>query len=222
MKQLANIESTRHIQIVDALRYSLELERKAFLSIKSALRKIERADDGKGHPNHSVTLHAFSSAWAVIDTAHRIRGLITQVPGLSQKSPEIQVFVRSTATVEDFRHLYQHLNSVIPKINGMTNPIMGVLSWVSSNPSDSFTVFLGTGSKETQIHSVSIDTWNNCFAQNLLFSAGNKDIELDKLHSQCQAVSKFLNAWLKSKGYLSKESTKVGVFRFNIRPRSNN
>lgn len=217
MKALANVEPTRLNHILDALRYSLELEKKAYHSLSRAFRKIEASDDDKGHPNHTLALNAFSNAWSILDTAHRIRGLITQVPALSQRTPDIQVFIRSTLAVEGFRHLYQHLNSEIPKVKGTTNPIMGVLSWVTKNPSNSITIFLGTGTNETRVHTVSLDTWTGRFAHNLLFSAGNKDIELDQVHSRCRALSKILDKWLVSKAMLSTESAKVSVIRFHIR-----
>ncbi len=216
MEQLCNITSTKEILILDALRYSLEIEHKAYIALKKSLRKIEKAHDKELHSNHSVTLNILSNAWALVDTTYRIRGLVTQVRGLSQKSQELQVFLRSTASINDFRNLYQHLNSEIPKISGTTNPIMGVVSWVTSNPADSITAFLSTGSTEIQAHTVAYDNWNHCFAQVLLFSAGNKDIELDKLHVQCKSIAKHLKNWLKQKNYLSKESAKANIIKFRV------
>lgn len=217
MKQLHNIASTKEILILDALRYSLEIERKAYVSLKRSLKKIEKTHEKEVHPSESVTLSALLNAWVIVDTTYRIRGLVGQVKGLSQKSQELQVFLRSTASIKDFRDLYQHLNSEIPKITGATNPIMGVVSWVASNPADSLTVFLSTGSAEIQAHTVAYDNWNHCFAQKLLFSAGNKDIELDKLHMQCSSITKYLKKWLKSKNYLSNEPLKPSIIKFGIR-----
>ncbi len=85
MRTLRNFGSTRHVLIVDALRYTLLLEQKAFTSMCRALRRIENDDDGTGHPNRALTLTALSAAWNIVDTVNRLRGLVRQVPRLSQR-----------------------------------------------------------------------------------------------------------------------------------------
>ncbi len=67
MRTLSNFGSTRHVLIVDALRYTLLLEQKAFTSMCRALRRIENDDDGTGHPNRALTLTALSAAWNIVD-----------------------------------------------------------------------------------------------------------------------------------------------------------
>ena len=202
--------------IVDALRYTLLLEQKAFTSMFRALRRIENDDDGTGHPNGALTLTALSAAWNIVDTVHRLRGLVRQVPKLSQKSPEVQLFIRNTSFIAEFRNVYQHLNTVIPKIEGTTNPIMGVLSWVTKDPTKSITVFVGTGSPDINFHTLVLDTWKMEFAQRFLFSVGNKDIDLEEIHDSCKRFRNFFNSWLDQNGYLSEEEATVGVMRFQI------
>jgi hypothetical protein len=215
MKGLANIASTREVLLLDALRYSLELERKEFLSLKASLRKIERKVSENLPLSDSLTLKALSSSWSIIDTVHRIHGLVAQVPRL-QRASEIRAFRRATLEIKDFRNLYQHLNTEIPKINGPTNPIMGVLSWVI-NPQDSITVYLGSGTPEIHAHTLAIDTHNGCFAQNLLFSSGNKGIELDRIHSDCRTLAKFVEKWLKQYNNLSDIESEPSIIKFGIR-----
>jgi hypothetical protein len=215
MHGLRNFQGTRYTLIVDALRYSLVLEYRAYAAISRALRAIER--DRRLHPSEARALSAINNAWHIVDVVHRVRGLITSVPGLPNKTPEVQVFLRNTAPTEDFRNLYQHLNSEIGKIRTTTNPIMGVLSWVTQNPSKSITMFLGTGAADIQVHTVALDTWRGEFAQTRLFSAGNRDLELDKIHAGCKRIGSYLNEWLRSNNKLAEEEMKVGVFRFDLR-----
>lgn len=217
MKGLRNFSSTRHVLVIDALRYSLVLERKAYSVFSRAIRTIEKQDDGKGHPKESHALLAIGSAWEIIDIVQRARGLLTQVSGLPQKSPEVQLFLRNTARAEDFRNLYQHLNTALAKLKGATNPVMGAVSWVTKNPNHSITIFVGTGTPDVQVHTVAFDNRELRFAQQLLFSAGNKDIELDKLHLSTQRLFRFLNEWLRSEDHLSQDAMKVGVVRFQIK-----
>jgi len=217
MKQLKGIAATRHVLVIDALRYSLHLEKRAFSSLRRALRTIEKSDDGRRHPAETPSITAIGSAWGILDIVHRLRGLITQIAGLAQKNPEVQLFLRKTAQTEDFRNIYQHLNSAISRISGKTNPIMGVISWVTRNPQRSITLFLGTATADIEAHTVAYDTWEHKFAQQLLFSAAKKDIELDKLHASCLRIEKFIDDWLEFKGYLSREDTKVSIIRFQIK-----
>ena len=216
MKNLANFGSTRHVFIVDALRYTLLLEQKAFTSMCRALRRIENNDDGTGHPNRALTLTAISAAWNIVDTVHRLRGLVRQIPELSQRDPEVQLFIHSTSLIEDFRNIYQHLNVSIPRIEGKTNPVMGVLSWITNDPMKSITIFVGTSTPDTEFHTVTFDRLKREFVQRFLFSVGNKDIDLDEIHSSCKKLRKFFEAWLTQNGHLSAEEASVGVVRFQF------
>jgi hypothetical protein len=145
-----------------------------------------------------------------------VRGLLTHVSGLTQNSHEVQVFLRQTANAESFRNLYQHLGTELAKLKGSTNPVMGVVSWVTKNPLHSIAVFVGTGTREVHVHTVAFDNVEHKFAQQVLFSAGNNDIELAQLHASCQRLGRFLDRWLTSKDHLSDQSLKVGVVRFRI------
>lgn len=118
------------------------------------------------------------------------------MPRLPQKTPELQLFIRTTASVGKFRNMFQHLDSEIGKIQGSTNPIMGVLSWVTSNDALAYTIATGTGSEDTQMHSLSVDTTSMSFAQDLVFGTGNEDIELAQLHERCNSFRHFLGRWL--------------------------
>jgi hypothetical protein len=205
------------VLVVDALRYSLLLERKAYAALARVLRAIEKRDGAGAHPSEAQALSAIANAWHIIDVVHRVRGLLVNVPGLSKKAPEVQVFLRHTAATEDFRNIYQHLGSEIARICGTTNPIMGVVSWATRNPRKSMTVFVGTGADEIEVHTVALDTWKGEFAQGLLFSAGGKDIELDRIHFRCRQTSRYLDAWLRSSGHLSDDVMGVGLVRFERR-----
>ena len=218
MKALQNFQRNQHLLVVDALRYSLVLENKAFQSLLETLALIESNDDGISIPDEELVLIAIRDSWQIIDFVHRIRGLISQAPGLPQKTPAVQLFKRHTIDVEGFRNLYQHLNSSIAKIQGNTNPIMGVISWVFKDPSKSLSLNVGTGAEGLEVSSIAIDIHSGKFAQNLLFAAGKKEIDLEKLHLECVRLSNFLNSWLAELGHLKDEDLKSGVFRILIVP----
>lgn len=202
--------------VVDALRYSLLLERNAYAGLTRVLRKMEKHDVTE-HPREAYALSAIGNAWAMIDIAHRVRGLVTQISGLPHRNPEVQLFLRSTKSVEDFRNLYQHLSSGLARLSMPTNPVMGVVSWVTKEPRHSITIYVGTGTRDIQVHTVAYDRQDDKFPQVLLFSAGNRDIEIDKLHASCRRISSFVDKWLVSSGHLSDQVLEVSVIRFQIR-----
>ena len=112
--------------------------------------------------------------------------------------------------------MYQHLNAVIPNIEGETNPIMGVLSWVTKDPTKSIAVFVGTGTPDIQVHTIAFDRLRLEFAQRFLFSVGNKDIDPEKIHNSCKRLQRFFDAWLDQNGHLSEEEASVSVVRFRF------
>ena len=74
----------------------------------------------------------FLDAWSIVDSVHRLRELLEQLPGFARaKSPSYQVFVRKTADVEDFRNTIQHLRTELPQYAQNGWPVWGVLDWVA-------------------------------------------------------------------------------------------
>ncbi|HKZ37622.1 MAG TPA: hypothetical protein VJ184_08235 [Chryseolinea sp.] len=72
---------------------------------------------------------AISDAWSVVDNVSRLRGLITQTPGLKQKSEYVQLFLRKTSEIESFRNTIQHLNNDLNLFVEENLPVLGVLNW---------------------------------------------------------------------------------------------
>ena len=216
MKQLADKTDPRRLYTIDALRYTLLLENKAHRTLWRALRSIETKDKSPhSHPSEETTLTAIGSAWKIIDMVHRSRGLVRQVPRLRQKTTEVQQFLRNTANVEEFRHLFQHLNADIGKIRGDFSPIMGGISWVTRDTSVAFTIMTGTSAENTNFHTMAFNTVKGRFSNNLVLGAGLKDIDLDGLHQRCKLFQTFFNGWLENQGMLSVKDQSVGIVRFH-------
>lgn len=216
MKQLADRTNAQRLYTIDALRYTLLLENKAHRTLWRALRSIERKDKPPdSHPSEETSLTAIGSAWEIIDMVHRARGLVGQVRRLRKNTPDVQLFIRNTANVEKFRHLFQHLNTKIGNIRGEFNPIMGALSWVTSNTTVAYTIATGTSAENTNVHTLAFNVCSGRFTQNLVLSAGNEDIELDELHQRCRLFQTYFNTWLDGQGMLSEEEQSVGIVRFH-------
>lgn len=215
MKILSNVLGQKQILVIDALRLSLEIERAMNSRLWRVLRGIERLDDAS-YPRPVTVLNAIGLAWQLIDTTYRIRGLADQVRGLQHKLPEYQLFQRNTASTKAFRNFFRHLNSEIPKLPAGTNPIIGVLSWVTKVPSKSRTIVYGTFPTDGNFHSLVVDTWTGRFASQLHFTAGQKDLDIDNIHKEVTRFRTFFSKWLVNNRLLGQSDLRPLVLNFYI------
>lgn len=192
------------------------LEEKAYKSLWRALRSIETNDKGPGgHPSQETTLTAIGRAWEVVDMVHRARGLVGHVPLLRKNTKEVQIFLRLTSSVEEFRNLFQHLNTEISKIRGEFSPIMGAISWTTREPGRSITIMTGSSAEDTKFHTLAFDMRRRQFSNQLVLGAGLKDVDLFELHSRCRSFRSFFERWLVEQQLLSKKDQSVGIVRFD-------
>ncbi len=155
---------TRHMVLfLDALRYSFQMAQFQRDEIDKLLPVLEETESITGeYETDAVRLTL--NLWGIIDIGHRIRELIQQLPGLKKNAPEIQIFLRSTQTVEDLRHYVQHLRTGIHALPEKSAPLWGVISWVSEKRKDtSFTLLTGSA-PDISVHSCAYDTWKKEFA----------------------------------------------------------
>jgi hypothetical protein len=205
----------RRLFVLDALRYSLVNEARVFARLSRQLRRIGRLPPGTT-PKETLALDALSSAWQLVDTVYRVRQLLRQVRGLEHKSPPLQLFLRGTIAVEEFRHLFQHLDSAIPRITGRAFPIMGVISWATPNPMLSCTMTVGHWGPETHAHTLALDTWTGAFVNSIRLDAGTASLDLTSLHRATRKLATFLERWLRQQRLVTKISSSASIFRFGI------
>ncbi len=217
MRRLINIEDRKQIFIIDAIRYFFVELIHTFAQTQRSLTDIEEKLR-RGHAlSEDETLLVISACWRTIDTMYRLSGLLRQVRGLSQKSPELQIFYRKISKVEDFRHLYQHLNTEIPKLSEDSGPILGYIAWKTNDPKLGLTIAVGTIPSNTNIYSLAYDRSINEIVDQTLFVAGTHSIDLNPLPAACEKIRDFFNSWLDSQGYLAEESPHVSIFKFGTR-----
>lgn len=93
---------------------------------------------------------AFMDAWVIIDSTHRLRELVRQLPGFSKKKQNVEwrTFESSTAIVKDFRNKVQHLDQEIKEVVKLNQPVWGMLTWFAAldeNPETIMHCWLGAG-----------------------------------------------------------------------------
>jgi len=75
--------------------------------------KVHSGDEGKGIPHAFM----FLDAWSFIDSVHRLRELLEQMPGIQKnESTALKVFLGKTALIEDLRHIAQHLRREVKEL----------------------------------------------------------------------------------------------------------
>ena len=139
----------------------------------------------------------------VFDISFRFGRLLSQIQGLKHNVPAFSLVERFIPKIENFRNIFQHLNTHISSVNGETNPILGVLSWVSKDSSINFSATIGTQPAAVNFSSIPFQVEALKFSRNLVFSAGDVDIDLDKMMQVLSGGNEYLNEWLVSKNRVS-------------------
>ncbi len=120
---------------LDGIRYSVDMAELAYERLRVSLYgfAIESHSSSESSPESKQLAAIFLDAWSIIDSVHRLRGILDQMPGLSKgKSPKYQLFRRKTQEVEEFRHTVQHLNHELREMAKNGWPVWGVLDWVTA------------------------------------------------------------------------------------------
>ena len=113
---------------LDGIRYSIEMADLASSRLSETLFEISfNQEDSES--KHLNTVSALQDAWSIVDSIHRLRGLLSQAPGFKQKAPGMRLFLQRTADIGHLRNSVQHLNNEIKSLVNKNLPVWGVLSW---------------------------------------------------------------------------------------------
>jgi hypothetical protein len=122
------------ILFLDGIRYSVEITALAYRRLWANTATMTKAmADQVGVKDLTHYTAALSDAWTIIDSTHRLRELIWDMPGFAkkQRSVELRVFTGNTASIEPLRNKVQHLKGEIRALADTDQPVWGILSWVS-------------------------------------------------------------------------------------------
>jgi hypothetical protein len=199
---------------LDALRYSFQMVHFHKDEVDRILPILEE-NESVEEENESIAIRLILNLWGIIDTAHRVRELIQQVPGLKKNTPQIQVFLRSTESVEDLRNYIQHLRTGISKIPEKSTPLWGVISWVSDKRKDMcFTISTGSA-PDVSVHTCAYDTWKKEFAQKLIISVNENTVEINHLLIKLAELNLYIRTWAEGQGY-TYENRRLPILTFSV------
>lgn len=136
----------------------------------------------------------------VVDSTHRLRELVQQMPGLKQKDENVQLFVRYTRTVEQLRHFVQHFRTEIDSHVGSLMPLWGTLSWShfdeESHRPESHTIVPGTYYRGVRILGCTFDTQSLRFIERIVLHAGDARVDLADVYDRVERFSSWFEQWV--------------------------
>ncbi len=190
----------RSVLFLDGIRYSTELVDLAFRRLERNLEIIanHKADEGD---LGFLIVEAISDAWAFVDSYHRLRGLIQQLPGLKQKQPKLQIFLRQSVQIDDLRNYIQHLRTIIDEFVETKMPLWGSVSWTRRDPEtgiqENHIIIPGTYFNDCRVTGCVFDSHIGEFIEKLVLEVGLKRVDLAELHNGVERFWKWFEEHLK-------------------------
>ena len=123
-QELPNLSPAQHL-FRDGIRYSIAMVSQAYQRLRDIMLRL--SDDRQ--PSDADFTNVFLDSWSIVDSSHRLRRLITSMPGLKQNDPKIVLFLQRTAGVENLRNFIQHANGDIRDLVDQQRPFWGSVSW---------------------------------------------------------------------------------------------
>jgi hypothetical protein len=132
LRRLPSALDHKQALFIEGIRYSIEMADLSHKRIQPTLYRLARLSHKASSALDPLAfLSAFQDAWSMVDSIHRLRGLLNHMPGIRKSTPGYKVFRRRTAEIEDLRNVVQHLDTQINTIIDQGLPVWGVLSWVT-------------------------------------------------------------------------------------------
>ncbi len=144
LRRLPSGLDLRQKLFLDAIRHSAEMADISYLRLQDTLLSLsnDRIEAEKIAEIGRSGINALLDAWSIVDSIHRLRGLLKHLPFMKQKSPGIIAFYKATAKVEPLRHIIQHINKEIEQLVVNQAPVLGSLSWFVRPESSRGKIFL--------------------------------------------------------------------------------
>jgi len=118
----------------DGIRFSIEMADVAHLSLRETLARLS-AD--LTDPPHEDVARALEDAWSIVDSAHRLKRILQQTPGIKNRDrwPSMRHLLNDDAgPITNLRDVFQHLDSDVPGRTRQNWPLLGILHWFLLNP----------------------------------------------------------------------------------------
>lgn len=129
LSNIRNDLNKKQLVFFDGIRSSVQMLDLAYRRLVDDLLWLSQ--NGSPFGEHMVS--AFGDAWAIVDSGHRLRLLLEDIPNFRQNAPEHQLIIRTLRPLKELRDDLQHLDSELNKWMDPSEPFPGVwgqLSWI--------------------------------------------------------------------------------------------
>jgi hypothetical protein len=117
--------SRRQVLILDGIRYAAEMAQIAYERLDAHLQGIAASPS---EPRVRDTAAAMRDAWSIVDSAHRLRDLVANLPGLPHSLWK-RLLQERTEDVAELRDCVQHQLERIDDLISNGGQMWGYLSW---------------------------------------------------------------------------------------------
>lgn len=212
----------RHLAFcLDGLRYSLGMAEIAANRIKPTLENVVQLHL-KNRDTEAEVSSSLLDAWSLIDMCHRTRELVQSTPTLSQKLPDVQLFLRATSQIEDLRHYVQHFRNGISRIPESWSPLWGSLSWIPAADKDTcYTAITGNLLPGTTSYSISYDVYDSHFSSEITLTVGNIVLDIPEVAFRLRTLRKALQKWIEVHPKFKRVDASAIVFKTTVVPTKN-
>ena len=140
LRRLPMALESKQALFLEGIRICLEMIDLAHFRLQTTLQEVAEFAETI-FPNSQLALTAaLIDAWSIIDSIHRLRGLIQHLPNFRHRNqnPAIHNFMKDSEVVVGFRNTVQHLDATIRKSDfGPDWSVWGSLAWcVPSSTTD--------------------------------------------------------------------------------------
>ncbi len=198
LRHVPTTADRRAVLYLDGIRYSLHIFDLAAVRLADTLRSLSRDQEDKSIIADRIAL-AVSDAWMLVDSAHRLRELVSQVPRLRKNDPAVQLFQRRTTLVEDLRHHFQHFRTGIDEYVRSAMPLWGTLTWAFADPEtgelQNYTIAPGTFFDGAMIPMCTFDRQEWKYVERVLLQVGPMKLDLATLIEHVTEFSIWYATW---------------------------
>ena len=211
----------RTVLFLDGIRYSIQSFEIASRRLAQTLNRLSKGKEQNDDLGEIISF-ATIDAWSIIDSIHRLRELLVQMPGLKQNTPELQLFLRRTSRIENLRHYFQHFRTEIDSFVEKAMPLWGTISWSTCNSEtrlpESYTIVPGTNFPGAWAASCTFDSHEGRFIDRVLLHAGPEKVDLADLEDFVKELTSWYLQWYESKFFGEEHFQADGYVKYCIEP----
>jgi hypothetical protein len=130
LRRLPAAFDVRQRLFLDGIRYAIEMTELAYRRLATTALAVARSD--RPAPWHFPAM--MLDAWSIVDSVHRLRALVRQMPKLRKSATEHELLMRTTTDVDGLRNAVQHQVGEFTKLADNGGYAWGYISWACLNP----------------------------------------------------------------------------------------